>query len=247
MISVTILTKNSELHIQKCLDALRVFEEVLILDNGSTDQTLTIAASYPNVKIHHHEFIGFGALRNLAVSLCKNDWILWVDSDEVLDASLIQSIQACSLERNTVYRILRKQYYNGKYINGAGWGNDYVLRLFNRNDTRINDKNVHEGLETKGMTIQDLSGFIHHYSYESAAQLIDKMNYYSTLFAEANQHKKGTSPLIAYFKKVFHFWNYYLIKKGFLYGYEGYLIAHVNAQGAFFKYMKLYEMNKKSR
>ena len=247
MISVTILTKNSEARLAQCLDALKGFDEVIVLDNGSTDQTLAIARQYPNVCVHEHPFLGFGKMRNLSVSFCKNDWILWVDSDEVLDPILIQNIQNLSLNPKHLYRFLRKQYYNGKYINGAGWGNDKVTRLFHKNSTQFNDKDVHEGLNAKGLQVIDIEGVIHHYSYETADQLLAKMNYYSTLFAVQNQHKKGTHPVIAYFKKTFHFWNYFLLKKGFLYGYEGYLISYCNAQGAFFKYMKLYEMNQKEK
>ncbi len=246
-ISVTILTKNSATRLAQCLDALRDFDEIIILDNGSTDDTLRIAEQYINVKIHQHPFVGFGKMRNLSISLCKNDWILWVDSDEVLDTLLLENIATIALHEKTIYRFLRKQYYRGKYINGAGWGNDKVMRLFNRNHTRMNDRDVHEGLVTEGLQVADIEGIIHHYSYENATQLLAKMNHYSTLFAEQNQHKKTTHPLIAYCKKTFHFWNYFLLKKGFLYGYEGYLISYCNAQGAFFKYMKLYELNQEQR
>ncbi|WP_026996058.1 glycosyltransferase family 2 protein [Flectobacillus major] len=246
-ISVTILTKNSASRLRQCLDALQGFDEVVILDNGSSDNTLAIAREYTNVQIYEHPFLGFGKMRNMSVSFCKNDWILWVDSDEVLDKALLDTVESLPLNPHQLYRFLRKQYYHGKYINGAGWGNDKVIRLFNKNSTSFNDKDVHEGLITSGLQVVDVLGVIHHYSYENATQLLAKMNHYSTLFAEQNQHLKQTHPIIAYLKKTFHFWNYFIIKKGFLYGYEGYLISYCNAQGAFFKYMKLYEMNQKEK
>ena len=82
-ISVTILTKNSSKYIKECLHSLQQFDEIIIMDNGSTDNTMDIASSFPNVKIYENEFIGFGPLKNLAVSKTNNDWILSVDSDEV--------------------------------------------------------------------------------------------------------------------------------------------------------------------
>ena len=87
MISVTILTKNSEARLAQCLDALKGFDEVIVLDNGSTDQTLAIARQYPNVCVHEHPFLGFGKMRNLSVSFCKNDWILNLDADKLTQTS----------------------------------------------------------------------------------------------------------------------------------------------------------------
>src|SRR5690348_14272302 len=98
MISVTILTKNSEETLVKTLDSLALFDEVLILDNGSTDRTLDLARKYPNVVIHHSPFIGFGPLHNLATRLAKNDWILSVDSDEVITPELAKEILKLKLD-----------------------------------------------------------------------------------------------------------------------------------------------------
>ena len=80
-ISAVILTKNSQRLLFEVLKSLKELDEVIILDNGSNDDTLKIAQSFVNVKIHKHDFIGFGKLKQLGSKLAKNDWILSIDSD----------------------------------------------------------------------------------------------------------------------------------------------------------------------
>ena len=242
-ITVTILTKNSARYLRQCLDALKDVAEVIVLDNGSTDATLTIAAAFPGVKIVKHSFSGFGQMKNLAASYANNDWILSIDSDEIASPELLEEIQSLSLDENAVYRILRKNYYRQKHIAACGWNNDRVIRLYHRKNTSFADKSVHEVISTSGLKILDLKGFLHHYPFYNISQLIGKLEHYTTLFAEENRFKKRTTPLKAYVKKIFHFSKDYFFGKGFMYGYEGLAISMSNANGSFYKHMKLYEAN----
>src|SRR6202142_322498 len=105
MISVTILTKNSARHLYQVLDAVRAFDEVVILDSGSSDDTLEIAREFPNVKMHTTRFKGFGALHNEASALARNDWILSLDSDEVMTTELVREITALPLNEHAVYSV----------------------------------------------------------------------------------------------------------------------------------------------
>jgi len=243
-ITVTILTKNSQRYIKECLNALIGFDDIILLDNGSTDNTIQIAQTFPNVKVIKSKFIGFGPLKNLAISYAKNDWILSVDSDEILSNALREELLTLSLQDNTIYAILRDNYYNQKLIQCCGWSNDFVLRLFNKNITKFNNKQVHESIIIEqNMQIKKLKNSFKHYSFNNTEELIEKMQTYSSLYAKEHKNKKYSSPSKAFFRALFMFLKNYFFQKGFLYGYEGLLIAISNANGVFYKYMKLYEEN----
>lgn len=244
-ISVTILTRNSERYLPRCLDALTGFSEVIVLDNGSTDSTMSIASTYANVRLIEHTFIGFGPLKNLAVNSARNDWILSVDSDEIVTAHLLGELLAIDLtDERSVYSIARDNYYNGRLVRCCGWQPDRVMRLFCRRHTRFNDLQVHESLVIKPDTrLCQLHGTLQHFPYASAAELIDKMQKYSTLYSE--QNSKHSSPAKAFFRATFAFVRNYIFQKGFLCGYEGLLISVSNAIGVFYKYIKLYEKNRR--
>ena len=239
------LTRNSAAYLGECLSALEVFAEVVIVDNGSTDDTIFIASGFSNVTVYEHPFIGFGPLKNIAVDKATNDWILSVDSDEIVTPELASEILRITLDSNSLYSIERDNYYFGQLIRGCGWQNDQVQRLFNRKNTRYDDKVVHEGLNmNENLKTQKLQGRMKHYPYDNASQLIQKMQHYSTLWAEENQGGKKSSPLKALLYGVITFFKSYVIKGGWLYGYAGLLISISNANGVFYKYIKLYEADR---
>ncbi|AKF25916.1 family 2 glycosyl transferase [Sulfurovum lithotrophicum] len=244
-ISVVMLTKNSSVYLEQVLNALKLFDEVIILDNGSSDNTVEIAQTYKNVRVHEHEFIGFGPMKQLAVSFARNDWILSIDSDEVLEEELIDEITSLPLNENNVYAIKRDNYYAGRLIRCCGWENDYVRRLFNREKVQFDSKQVHESLILNGIEVQKLRYPMKHYSFNNAEELISKMQHYSTLYAQENQKKKKSSTFKAFSRALFSFIKNYIFQKGFLYGYEGLLISVSNANGVFYKYIKLLEKNRK--
>ena len=239
------LTRNSAAYLGECLSALEVFAEVVIVDNGSTDDTIFIASGFSNVTVYEHPFIGFGPLKNIAVDKATNDWILSVDSDEIVTPELASEILRITLDSNSLYSIERDNYYFGQLIRGCGWQNDQVQRLFNRKNTRYDDKVVHEGLNmNENLKTQKLQGRMKHYPYDNASQLIQKMQHYSTLWAEENQGRKKASPVKALLYGVITFFKSYVIKGGWLYGYAGLLISISNANGVFYKYIKLYEADR---
>lgn len=245
-ISATILTKNSQRYLEACLESLQPFDEVVILDNGSTDNTLAIARSFDNVTIHEHPFIGFGPMKNLAAQKARNDWIFSVDSDEVVSPALVESIRRLDPSRtDTVYAMNRLNHYRGKPIRCCGWYPDVVTRLYHRAHTSFSDVKVHESLvlqpDTKKVTLQN--GMIEHYPFDNVEELLEKLQKYSTLYAK--QSTKPSSPAKAFFRALFAFIKHYFFQRGFLCGYEGLLISVCNANGVFYKYMKLYEKQRK--
>ncbi|MBF8964796.1 glycosyltransferase [Pontibacter sp. FD36] len=245
-ISVTILTKNSQQHLSSCLHSLQRFPEIIVLDNGSTDETMAIAARYPNVRIVQHTFIGFGPLKNLAAQHASHPWVLSIDSDEVLSPQLTEEILQLDLrDTHKVYSFLRHNFYGKKHIKACGWDNDYVLRLYHKETTRFADLPVHEYIITDGLQVQALRGTMDHFSFDSISQLIAKMDQYTTLFAKEKRFRKHSSPAISYFKWAFSLFRNYVLQRGFLYGYEGMAISFSNANGTFYKYMKLHEENQR--
>ncbi|MBJ7449002.1 MAG: glycosyltransferase family 2 protein [Parachlamydiales bacterium] len=244
MISVTILTKNSQRHLKAVLDSLRSFDEIIVLDNGSDDQTLDIAQQYPNVRIHKTPFIGFGPLHNQASNLAKHDWILSIDSDEILSEGLLHEIQSLNLNADAIYSFPRHTYYRGKLIRGCGWYPDRIVRIYNRKKTQFSNDQVHERILKDGLLEIRLKEPIIHYSYTTISDFLSKMQSYSELFAKNYRGKKKSSPLIALTHSAGAFFKSYFLKRGIWDGYAGFLISFYQAHTAFYKYLKLYEANK---
>lgn len=242
-ISVTILTKNSQQYLHEVLLALASFGEVLLYDTGSTDQTMIIAATFSNVRILQAPFVGFGPTHNLASAAAANDWILSIDSDEVVTPEMIEAIVNIKENPLIVYAFPRNNYFNGKFIKWCGWYPDRQLRLYNRSKTCFSDAQVHESIITKNLSVITLNGPIVHYSYASISDFLSKMQAYSTLFAQQNKNKKSSSLSKAIGHGLFAFFKSYLIKRGFLGGYEGFVISAYNGHTAYYKYLKLYEIN----
>lgn len=243
MISVTILTKNSNKYLAEVLNALKDFDEVVIYDNGSEDDTLEIAKRFDNTALYLGPFDGFGPTHNIASAVAKNDWILSIDSDEIVSEKMNLEVQALKLNSSFVYSFPRHNYFNNRFIKWCGWYPDRQVRLYNRTTTQFSDAQVHEAIITKNMTEMELHSPIIHYSYEKISDFLAKMQTYSTLFAEQNRGKKHSSPWKALSHGVFAFFKSYFLKRGFCGGYEGFVISTYNAHTAFYKYMKLYEAN----
>lgn len=240
-ISVTILTKNSQKYIEEVLDSLQHFHEVVVYDTGSNDSTIKIAKRFPNVTVYEKPFVGFGPTHNQASAVAKNEWILSVDSDEVMTPALAKEIENLTLDASCVYSFPRHNFYNGKMIKWCGWYPDRQIRLYNRKKTRFTDAQVHESIIADNMRHIALQGALKHYSYANLSDFLTKMQCYSDLFANENRCKKRASPWKAITHGFYAFFKSYIIKRGFLGGYEGFVISTYNANTAFYKYLKLYE------
>lgn len=244
-ISVTVLTKDSQKYLHEVLSALQDFDEVLVCDTGSKDQTLEIARQFPNVSLYERSFSGFGPTHNLASSLARHDWILSIDSDEIVTSGLSTEIQALALARGCIYSFPRHNEYRGKWIRWCGWHPDRQIRLYNRLDTRFTDVQVHEAVDRGDLKEISLISPLRHYSYDQVVDFLQKMQSYSSLFALQHQGKKSSSIGKAIAHGFFAFFKSYVLKRGFLGGQEGFEISCYNANTAFYKYLKLAEANQK--
>jgi glycosyltransferase involved in cell wall biosynthesis len=243
-ISVVIIVKNGEKVISKTLESIQDFNDVVVYDNGSTDKTLSIVKNYSNVNLIQGSFSGFGPTKNKAATFAKNNWILSLDADEVIGNDFVNGLKEKHLNRHTIYQIFRKNYYKNTHIEHC-WSNDKIVRLYHCQQTRFNNKKVHESVLSKGLNVELLPGFIDHYPYDSITDFVQKLDIYSSEFARDNVGKKQSSPIKAVLNGGFSFFKTYFMKRGFLDGYAGLVIAFSHMATNFYKYIKLYELNQK--
>lgn len=246
-ISVCIMTRNSAKTIAHCLEPLREFEEVLVLDTGSKDATLDIVATFPNARLLYQDGIeNFGRTRNFLAAQAANDWILMVDSDEILTPELVAEIRALPNEAAVVYDILRINHYRGRPIRACGWFPDYCHRIYHRRTTAWKERAVHESLEIPaGTTVKKLRGEMNHFSFDGAAPLAGKTLWYAELFANDFAGKRQSSFLKALTRGAWMFFRCYLFRWGWLYGRDGFVISWFAAYGSFMKYLLLCEGNER--
>lgn len=243
MITVVMIVKNGERSLAKVLESLKSFDEVILADTGSTDHTLSVAKDFSNVSLQQIPFEGFGKTRNRAACFAKNDWILSIDSDEIVTIELVEEIKNLSLDPECVYSLNFQNFFNDRRVKWCGWFPESHVRLYHKGKTAFNTSMVHEGVITIGLKIKKLRFFIHHTPYNSISDFLVKMERYSTLFAEQNRGQKRSSPFIAFYHGLGAFFKSFILKKGILGGYEGFLISCYNGHTAFYKYLKLYHLN----
>ena len=243
LISVAIIAKDAEKTIRDTLKSLSVFDDVVVYDNGSSDNTKKICESFGNVNCVNGEFNGFGPTKNKAAYFCKNDWVLSLDADEVLTQEFIDELKSVELDEKCVYTINRVNYYKKQKITHC-WANDIIVRVYNRKKTAFNDMHVHEKVMSDDLKVVDLKSEVNHFPYSTVTDFIIKLDRYSTIFANDNVGKKSSSPIKAFLNGNFSFFKTYIIKGGFLDGYAGLVIAFSHMATNFYKYIKLYEANK---
>ena len=239
-ISAVLMVRDAEASLAATLDSLKGFGEVVIYDNGSRDKTLAIAARYPNVLIHKGEFSGFGPTRNRAASLAKHDWVFSIDADEVPDATLLSALDALSLgDPATTYAVERQNYLLGKRVKHAGWGSQWLTRLYNRTTHTFTQATVHEKLELKGgEQALPLAGTLKHTAMRDAGDFLVKMHRYTML--KAGESERTYHPAVILLKTFWAFIRSYVLRLGVLDGWRGLLISVSEANGVFYKYMVIY-------
>jgi len=248
MLSVIIITKNEGAHIGSCLQSVLWADEIIVLDSGSEDNTVGICKQYTD-SVFITDWPGFGIQKQRALDKAKGDWVLSIDADEVVTVELRMEIEkALHQEEFHGYEIPRLSSYCGRQMRHGGWWPDYVLRLFRRNAGYFTESVVHERIVLQG-EIGKLSSPLLHDAFESLDEVLRKVNYYSSLGAEM-LYQKGVQSSIskAIFKAFWVFIRTYWLKAAFLDGRQGLMLSISNAEGAYYKYVKLLELqNRQSR
>lgn len=254
-ISVTIATKNEENNIERCLESVKWADEIVIVDDVSTDKTLDICKKYTQ-KIFINDSNGnFHINKNLAIEKALGEWILSLDADEVISDELRKEIEnsiAADDGKIAGYYIPRLNHFLGKSIYGCGWYPDYIIRLFRKGITNW-PLNIHDTPQIKDKSrIGYLKNPIIHYSYTSISQYFEKFNRYTTKLAK-EEYEKGVRlngrNILFYIivKPIYWFIRKYIFLGGFRDGIEGFFISFSSGLTVFTTYIKLWEMLKNEK
>jgi len=243
-IGVLLIVKNEEKHLKDCLETVHDWvDEIVVVDSGSSDNTIQIAKNYTDKVFIHTDWQGFGNQRITAQSYMDSEWVLPLDADERVSEKLKQSILT-ALEHNpanTCYTLNRLSYALGKYIRHSGWYPDKIVRLYRREETSYDSALVHESVVVKkGMQVKHLNGDLLHYTFDTLSQYTGKTALYAKSWADQREGKKKGSLSSAIRHATFRFFKMYFIKRGFLDGRHGLLLAILSANTVFTRYADLW-------
>ncbi|EGQ7978123.1 glycosyltransferase family 2 protein [Vibrio cholerae] len=244
-LAVALIVKNEARHLDECLQTVHDWvDEIVVLDSGSHDETEQVARRYTEKFYVNAKWPGFGPQRQLAQSYVQSDYVLWLDADERVTPELKQSIlQAVATNKpDTLYQFARLSWVFGRFIRHSGWYPDRVLRLYPTQLTRYNDALVHEKVHVEpSMKVETLAGDAIHYTYNDIHHYLVKSAGYAKAWADQRQAKgKKASLSQGIVHAVGCFLKMYLLKRGFLDGKQGFLIALLSAHSTFVKYADLW-------
>lgn len=238
-ISATIITQNEERNLPRALESLRCCDEIVVVDSGSTDRTVSIAAQF-GARVIESEWRGYAAQKNLAAQEARYDWILSIDADEALSEALEAEIwqlkktgPACD-----AYTVPRLAQYLGRWIFHSGWYPDRKIRLYDRRKARWVGDYVHECVVSEGR-VGHLESNLLHFTCSSLSEHLRTLDRYTSLAAQelvARRQRVGWRHLLL--APAWTFFRTYVLRRGFLDGFEGLTIAHMAAVYTYLKYAK---------
>ncbi len=249
-LSIAIIAKNEAANLPRCLASVRGWAaEIVVVLNDTTDASESIARA-AGAAVHHRPWPGYRDAKNAATDLTTQPWVLSLDADEevspALRASITEFLQRPDVATFAGARFPRKVWFIDRWILHGDWYPDLSLRLFHRDRARWGgDEFVHEKVECRG-PFATLRGDLHHYSFPTLASHVEKINPFADLFVRQQQARgKKFSALAAVFRPGWRFFRAYVLKLGFLDGFPGLYIAWATAFGAFVRYSRLYEAEKR--
>lgn len=244
-VAAVIITRDEAANIGRCLASLGFCDEVIVVDSGSSDDTIAIAKAH-GAKVFQKEWLGYGPQKNFANSLTRCEWVLSLDADEEVTPELRQEIvrTIAASDAKAAYSVPRRTIHSGRWIRHGGWYPNRVVRLFRKDLGRWTDSPVHERWECSGET-GDLVCDLNHYSFRDIADQVSRNNVYSTLGARKLREEGGKFTVWKLLvKPVSKFIETYVIKRGFLDGYRGFFISVSAAYSVFLKWAKLWEVER---
>ena len=246
-LSVIVITRNEARNIAPCLESVAFADEVVVVDWASTDDTVALARAKGATVVVTEDWPGFGPQKNRALQQATGEWVFSIDADERVTPELREAILAAMANpRFDAYEINRRSSYCGQYMRHSGWSPDWVVRLVRRGRGRFSDSLVHERFLPDGPAGR-LGGLLLHESMPDFESVIDKLDRYSTAGAQALM-AKGVKGSLG--KSLGHglwaFLRTYVFRLGFLDGRLGLALAISNAEGTYYRYMKLWLMQRRA-
>lgn len=244
-LSAVLITLNCAGSLRATLESLGFCDEIVAVDSGSTDGTLELLQQF-GVKLLQESWRGFGPQKQFAIEHASHDWVLCIDSDEIVSAPLRESIEAALVAPGVqCYEFPRCNRFLGRYLkHGEGYP-DLSLRLFDRRHARWSDDLVHEKVITLGV-VGRIQGDLLHHSEDSIESYLAKQNRYTTLAAKALIEEGAPVPLAkVLFSPMFRFIKFYFLRAGFLDGLPGLIHILIGCFNSFAKYAKMIEFSRR--
>lgn len=240
-----VITKNEIANIEACLASVSFADQLVVLDSGSSDGTVAAAEKMGAQVSLDLDWRGFGVQKNRALNLAQCDWVLSIDADERLSPQLQAEIIATLIDPLCdVYSFPRRSSYCGQFMHHSGWYPDRVTRLFRRGCATFSTDLVHEKL-VSALPVGQLRSDILHKSFPDLETVLDKINRYSTAGAQVLfERKKKASLGKAVSHGLWAFFRTYILRLGFLDGRMGLVLAISNAEGTYYRYLKLWLMSR---
>jgi glycosyltransferase involved in cell wall biosynthesis len=246
-ISACITAGNEEEKIAACLESVRWADEIVVVDSFSTDRTVEICRRYTD-RVYQHEWLGYIGQKNLAKDLAQGPWVLFLDADEVISPDLrdevLDEMTSGRSAEVAGYEFPRMVKYLGRWIRHGDWYPDVKLRLFRKDFGRCGGEEPHDRIIVEG-SVKRLNSPLHHFTYTDVSDQVGTVNRFSTITA-VGHHKRGRHFRYTdlWFRPAFRFFRGYILKRGFLDGLPGLVIAVTTAYGVFIKYAKLWELER---
>jgi glycosyltransferase involved in cell wall biosynthesis len=243
-ISAAIITHQAGPLLARCLASLDFCDEIVVVDQHSTDETAEVCARH-GARLEQTAWLGFGPTKQRAADLCRNRWVLSIDTDEQVDGRLRAAILALD-DRPPVaaFAVNRLSSFLGRRIRHCGWHPDWVVRLFDRERAGFDERPVHESIQPRG-PVARLDGLLQHEPYRTMEQYIAKLDRYTSA-AAADLHARGRrgGPAGAVLRAHAAFWRMWLLQQGFRDGWAGLVLCHCSAFYVLSKYLKLWRLDR---
>ncbi|MBN2301631.1 MAG: glycosyltransferase family 2 protein [Lentisphaerae bacterium] len=246
-ISACITAGNEENNIRRCLESVKWVDEIVVVDSFSTDRTVAICKEYTDL-VYQHKWLGYIGQKNLIKDFASGPWILFIDADEEVSDQLRDEIlgefESGSNKNYAGYEFPRLVRYLGRWITHGDWYPDAKLRLFRKALGTCGGQEPHDRTTVNG-AVKRLSGNLYHYTYTGISDQLSTINKFSSITAESLDNEHASFKIFnLIFRPWFKFIRCYFLKRGFLDGLPGLIIAVTTAYGVFAKYAKLWERQK---